>query len=177
MRRMESQMPNKAATGAAVGRFFKFQDFWLPPGYLKGSAAEGGGFGVTLPEQRVIPALRITDYERSKAYYVGVLGFVVEWEHRFELHFPVFMSVVRDGMQLYLSQHSGDCQVGGLVHFVIPDVDAWHTEFRERGAAVAEAPNDDLGFRNMTVVDPDGNQLRFMAPASPDAEPGAATSK
>ena len=81
---------------------------------------------------------------------------------------PVFMSVVRDGMQIYLSQHSGDCQVGGLVHFLIPDVDAWHVEFSKCGATVAEAPNDDLGFRNMTIKDPDGNQLRFMEPASDD---------
>lgn len=119
-----------------------------------------------MPIQRVIPALRITDYERSKAYYLKTLGFTVEWEHRFEPHFPVFMSVTRDGMQLYLTQHRGDCQVGGLVHFVIPDVDAWHREFRQRRANVAEAPNNDLGFRNMTIKDPDGNQLRFMEPSS-----------
>lgn len=119
-----------------------------------------------LPEQRVVPALRITDYERSKAYYVETLGFTVDWEHRFESDSPVFMSIVRDGMQVYLTQHSGDCQVGGLVHFVILDVEAWYREFQERGARVAEAPNNDLGFRNMTVTDPDGNQLRFMEPPS-----------
>ena len=115
-----------------------------------------------LPEQRVIPALRITNYERSKSYYVEALGFVVAWEHRFEPHLPVFMSVVRDDMQIYLTQHSGDCQVGGLVHFMISDVDAWYRDFRHRGANVTEAPNNDLGFRNMTITDPDGNQLRFV---------------
>jgi catechol 2,3-dioxygenase-like lactoylglutathione lyase family enzyme len=130
-----------------------------------------------MPEQRVIPALRITNYERSKSYYLTTLGFAVEWEHRFEPHFPVFMSVVRDGMQLYLTHHSGDCQVGGLVHFVIPDVDAWHAEFHRRGAVVAEAPNDDLGFRNMTVMDPDGNQLRFMEPSRPQSEPAGASDR
>jgi hypothetical protein len=118
-----------------------------------------------LPDQRVIPALRITDCERSKAYYVKNLGFTIEWEHRFAPNLPVFMSVVRDGMQIYLSQHSGDCQVGGLVHFVISDVEGWHSEFSTRGAIVTERPNDDLGFRNMTIKDPDGNQLRFMEPA------------
>ena len=121
---------------------------------------------MAMPEQRVIPALRITNYERSKVFYVERLGFNVEWEHRFEPHFPVFMSVVRDGMRLYLSEHSGDCRVGGLVHFLIPDVDAWYREFQDQGVVVTEPPNDDLGFRNMTITDPDGNQLRFMAPAS-----------
>jgi hypothetical protein len=100
---------------------------------------------------------------------VEALGFAVDWEHRSEPDFPVFMSIVRDGMQVYLTQHNGDCQVGGLVHFVISDVDAWHGEFRARGARVAEAPNNDLGFRNMTITDPDGNQLRFMEPSSNEA--------
>ena len=121
---------------------------------------------MAMPEQRVVPALRITDYARSKFFYVEKLGFAVEWEHRFEPHFPVFMAVVRDGMELFLSEHSGDCQVGGLVHLLIPDVDAWYREFVGKGVVVSEPPNDDLGFRNMTVTDPDGNQLRFMVPAS-----------
>jgi len=129
---------------------------------------------MAMPEQRVVPALRITDYERSKVFYVERLGFGIEWEHRFEPHFPVFMSVVRDGMRLFLSEHTGDCQVGGLVHFLIPDVDAWYREFKDKGAVVSEPPNDDLGFRNMTVTDPDGNQLRFMAPSSDRAEPDPA---
>jgi hypothetical protein len=46
--------------------------------------------------QRVTPALRMTNYERSKEYYVGQLEFTVEWEHRFAPHMPVFMSVSRD---------------------------------------------------------------------------------
>ena len=124
---------------------------------------------MAMPKQRVVPAFRITDYERSKVFYVEKLGFSVEWEHRFEPHFPVFMSVVRDGMELFLSEHTGDCQVGGLVHFLIPDVDAWYREFKDKSVVVSDPPNDDLGFRNMTVTDPDGNQLRFMVPASKDA--------
>jgi hypothetical protein len=129
---------------------------------------------MSAPEQRVIPALRITQYARSKTFYLERLGFEVEWEHRFEPHFPVFMSVVRDGMRLYLSEHAGDCQVGGLVHFVIADVDAWHQEFLRQGVQATDPPNNDLGFRNMTISDPDGNQLRFMEPSSRPAESKAA---
>jgi len=120
---------------------------------------------MALPTQRVVPALRITNYDRSKSFYVEKLGFRVEWEHRFEPDFPVFMAVSRDGMEIYLSQHSGDCQVGGLVHFVIDDVNAWCREFTARGVRLTEPPNNDIGFLNMTVTDPDGNQLRFMEPA------------
>ena len=112
--------------------------------------------------QQVIPALRITDYAASKAFYTDGLGFRIDWEHRFEPHFPVFMQVTRDGMTIYLSEHAGDCQVGGLVHLFVPDVDAWYAEFRGKGVPVEEAPNEGIeGLRMMTVVDPDGNQLRI----------------
>ncbi len=124
---------------------------------------------MALSTQRVVPALRITDYDRSKAFYVDRLGFRVEWEHRFEPNFPVFMAVARDGMQIYLTEHSGDCQVGGLVHFLIEDVNAWYREFTARGVQLTELPNNDLGFLNMTVTDPDGNQLRFMEPSKDTA--------
>ena len=123
---------------------------------------------MSVTDQRVIPAVRITQYARSKVFYLEQLGFSLKWEHRFEPNFPVFMCVARDGMQIYLTEHAGDCQVGGLVHFVIPDVHAWHLEFLQRGAPVTDPPNNDLGFYNMTVTDPDGNQLRFMELAKND---------
>lgn len=112
--------------------------------------------------QQVIPALRITDYARSKAFYVVGLGFQVIWEHRYEPHFPVFMEVSRDGMAIYLTQHRGDCQVGGLVHFYVPGVDAWYTEIQGKGVPVRSPPSETIeGLRDMTVVDPDGNKLRI----------------
>jgi catechol 2,3-dioxygenase-like lactoylglutathione lyase family enzyme len=73
------------------------------------------------------------------------------------------MSISRDGMEIFLSEHTGDCQVGGLVHFDVPNVDAWYAEFRNKQIAVREPPNESMeGMRDMTFVDPDGNQLRFI---------------
>jgi Glyoxalase superfamily protein len=57
---------------------------------------------MSMPEQRVVPALRITHYGRSKAFYVEGLGFRVDWERRFEPHFPVFMSISRDTCKFVL---------------------------------------------------------------------------
>lgn len=112
--------------------------------------------------QHVIPALRITDEARSKTFYVDGLGFQVDWEHRFAPHLPLFMQISRGDLLFYLTQHAGDCEVGGLVHLFVPDVDAWHTLLRDRGVPVAEAPSETLkGLRDMTVRDPDGNTLRI----------------
>jgi catechol 2,3-dioxygenase-like lactoylglutathione lyase family enzyme len=113
--------------------------------------------------QRVLPTLRVLDYARSRPFYRDGLGFAVEWEHRFEPGFPVFARISRDGMALFLSEHSGDCQVGGLVHFLVDDVDAYDAEFRGRGLSAHEAPDEGIeGLRMMTLLDPDGNQLRFF---------------
>lgn len=34
--------------------------------------------------QKTIPILRIFDVEKAKEFYVGFLGFSVDWEHHFE---------------------------------------------------------------------------------------------
>jgi catechol 2,3-dioxygenase-like lactoylglutathione lyase family enzyme len=109
--------------------------------------------------QQVVPTLRITDYFASRAFYER-MGFVVDWEHRFKPDFPVFMQISRDGMSLFLTQHSGDCTFGALVHIYVSDVDAWYAEFELRGVPVESAPNEDLpGLRSMMIHDPDGNKI------------------
>ena len=77
------------------------------------------------PQQRVMPTFRITDFARSKQFYVDGLGFRVDWEHRFEPGLPVFAQVSRDGMAFFLTEHTGDCRAGGLIHLYVNDVDAW----------------------------------------------------
>lgn len=42
---------------------------------------------------QVIPVLRIFDVEKAKEFYVGFLGFTVDWEHTFEANFTVYMQV------------------------------------------------------------------------------------
>lgn len=36
-----------------------------------------------------VPILRIFDVAKAKEFYVGCLGFVVDWEHRFDEDAPV----------------------------------------------------------------------------------------
>lgn len=59
--------------------------------------------------QKVVPAFRITDYKKSKAFYVEGMGFQIDWEHRFEPDFPVFVQITKDEMTIYLTEHTGDC--------------------------------------------------------------------
>lgn len=118
--------------------------------------------------QNVYPTLRITDYEKSRAFYVDGLGFQIEGEHRFAPHLPVFMTISRDGLSLYLSQHAGDCQAGGLVFLYVPDVDAFYAEITARGV-VAQSPPEyfEDSIRDFRVVDPDGNKLDICTRLQP----------
>lgn len=117
---------------------------------------------VFMKDQRVKPQLRMTSWERTRAFYVDGLGFTVEWTHQFEPNFPVFAEVSRDGLALFLTEHSGDCQPGGACYIVIDDLHAFYQEIKARGVPVSEPPElAPWGAEEMLVVDPDGNRLRF----------------
>jgi hypothetical protein len=120
--------------------------------------------------QRVVPALRVKSFPTSMEFY-SRLGFVKEWVHQFEPGLPVFASIGRDGMEINLTEHSGDCQFGGLIHFYIPDVDSYYKQIRENGIPVEQPPTNSLGpdLRDMVVVDPDGNRLLFLTRSSEPA--------
>jgi len=114
--------------------------------------------------QRVVPAIRIDDYQRSHHFYVGKLGFEVDWEWRHEPGQPVFMQISKAGLSLYLSEHAGDGELGCLVYLYVSDVDAWHEQLLDAGLEVdGEPANQPWGNREMRLSDPDGNQLVFAS--------------
>ena len=55
-----------------------------------------------------VPILRMFDLDKAKDFYVGFLGFQVDWEHRFEPATPVYMQVSRGDCRIHLSEHHGD---------------------------------------------------------------------
>lgn len=66
-------------------------------------------------EEEVIPVLYVEDAARAVAWYER-LGFRKEWEHQFEPGFPLFVSVARGRVRLYLSEHKGDARPNTLIH-------------------------------------------------------------
>lgn len=117
--------------------------------------------------QTVVPQLRMIDAAVSLPFYVEGLGFAVDWEHRFEPGLPLFLQLTRAGQTLFLTGHAGDCEPGGAVYFVVDDVDACFRSFQARGVVAAQPPRDTAWrTREMLVVDPDGNRLRFASDVS-----------
>ncbi len=116
--------------------------------------------------QTVIPQLRIISAEKSLPFYVQGLGFEIDWQHQFEPGFPLFFSLTRDCQTIFLTEHSGDCHVGGAIYFLAPDVDNCYSNFLANGIAVVRPPEDmPWEMREMIVMDPDGNRLRFASDA------------
>lgn len=112
--------------------------------------------------QTVIPQLRMTDAARTQAFYIGQLGFSIDWQHQFEPGLPLFLQVTREGQTLFLSGHAGDCAPGGAVYFWVPDADACYAAFIAKGVTPLK-PIEDMpwGVREFLLVDPDHNKLRF----------------
>src|SRR5436309_16031569 len=105
--------------------------------------------------QRVFPQLRMTNWKRARAFYVDGLGFSVDWEHRFEPGLAVFTQITRGGLSLFLTEHAGDCQVGGAAYLVVDDVDALFREIIRRGINPAGlAGNTEGHAHEVTVVAP-----------------------
>ncbi|MET0542634.1 MAG: glyoxalase superfamily protein, partial [Variovorax sp.] len=44
-----------------------------------------------------VPILRIFDEAKAREFYVGFLGYKVDWEHRFEPGLPLYSQVSRGG--------------------------------------------------------------------------------
>ncbi len=110
------------------------------------------------------PILRSFDETKAKEFYVGFLGFTVDWEHRFGDDFPLYMQVSRDTCILHISEHFGDATPGSSVRIAVDDVDALQQELiakqykHSRPGCAEDTP---WNTREMTIADPFGNGLIF----------------
>ncbi len=123
---------------------------------------------------QTVPVLRSFDEGRTRAFYVGFLGFAVDWEHRFEPGMPLYMQVSRDGIRLHLSEHHGDGSPGARVRIeVASGLRAFHAEITGRGYSNARPglERPDWGGLEVSVMDPVGNMLIFWERA--EIEPTA----
>jgi catechol 2,3-dioxygenase-like lactoylglutathione lyase family enzyme len=115
-----------------------------------------------------VPILRVFDEATAKAFYVEHLGFTVDWEHRFEPSFPLYLQVHRGDLVLHLSEHHGDGTPGTVVYVATTGLEALHAELADRPHPGSKPGlrTDELGTW-LDLLDPFGNTLRLheRAPA------------
>ena len=119
-----------------------------------------------------VPILRIFDEARARDFYVGFLGFRVDWEHRFEPGMPLYMQVARDACVLHLSEHHGDATPGSALRIPVTDLDALQADLLGKRYKYARPGIEEMPWaRDMKITDPFGNRLVFTAPHAAGATP------
>ena len=109
------------------------------------------------------PILRIFDEAKAREFYVGYLGFRIDWEHRFAPGMPLYLQVSRDGCVLHLSEHHGDACPGATLRIATEDIDDLQRELQQKRYGYAHATIEAMpwGSRDMSLRDPFGNRLTF----------------
>ncbi len=107
------------------------------------------------------------DHAKAIEFYVGWLGFNIDWEHEFEPGTtPKFMQVSLNDASFYLSEHHGDGSPGAHVNIEnFTGLRQYHQQLNDKhykyGRPGLEVPEWNQRSINMTVYDPFGNQLIF----------------
>jgi uncharacterized glyoxalase superfamily protein PhnB len=111
-----------------------------------------------------IPILRIFDEAKAREFYLGFLGFTVDFEHRFDANAPLYMGVSRDGCKLHLSEHHGDACPGSSVSIRVDDLEAYHQELTAKRYKYYRPGLEKTEWNTLevTVQDGFGNKLIFF---------------
>lgn len=113
--------------------------------------------------ERAVPIVRIFDVAKAHEFYLGFLGFEVDWEHRYGENFPLYTQVSRGDLRLHLSEHAGDATPGGNMVVYMRGIRAFHRELSARNYRYMKPGLEDEGTRlEVTVTDPFANRIRFM---------------
>ena len=107
------------------------------------------------------PVLRVSNIEAELEYYSTKLGFSLIWRS------SIFANVTRGNCQIFLAQ--GD-QGGGRARawIGVPDVEAIHREFADKGAIIRNPPTNYEWALEMQIEDLDGNVLRIGSDPNPE---------
>ena len=109
------------------------------------------------------PILRIFDEQKAKEFYLEFLEFGVEFEHRFEEGFPLYMSITMSHITIHLSEHHGDAIPGSSIRIGVTGLEEYHRyllakKYKYARPGLERTPWDNM---EMTVTDPFGNRLVF----------------
>jgi len=112
------------------------------------------------------PILRVFNEAKVREFYVGYLGFTVDWEHRFEPGTPLYMQVSRGDCKIHLSEHHGDASPGSTIRILVDELEAYHQELTAKHYKYYRPGLDDQpwGTREVSVQDGNGNKLIFYRP-------------
>ncbi|MGH7049328.1 MAG: glyoxalase superfamily protein [Acetobacteraceae bacterium] len=121
---------------------------------------------MTIEFARVIPVLRIFDLAKADEFYLGFLGFTVDWDHRFDPDAPLYRQISRGSLVLHLSEHHGDGSPGARIRVMMQGIEAFHREISAKGYRMIRPGLETMSWNTLetSVIDPFGNTIRFCQP-------------
>lgn len=120
---------------------------------------------------RAFPCFGIKDYDEAMSYYLGFLGFKVDFEWREAEDAPVYMGISRGSspgitqgeIALHLTEHMVALRIGVMAD--VEDVHAFHDDLKSRGSKAAGVLTDQpWGKTELHLKDPWENLLIFTSP-------------
>lgn len=120
------------------------------------------------PVQPVVPLLRMIDWTSTRRFYAEFLGATVDWVDGARDHTPRYVAVtLPSGTRLHLSEHHGDGTPGASVLIAVSDLDGQLAALSASGYGAAPAIAGSRLGRSITVHDPTGNRIIFVASSQP----------
>lgn len=118
----------------------------------------------------ITPILRIFDIAKADEFYLGFLGFSIDWDHRFGDNAPLYRQISRAGLLLHLSEHHGDGSPGARLRIATRGVEALQQELTAKNYRYMRPGLERMpwGTLEVGVYDPFGNRIQFFEPL-PDA--------
>jgi glyoxylase I family protein len=110
-----------------------------------------------MPIEHVLAVVPVSDLEKSQRWYSSLFGrpadnnpmpTLVEWQVVPGAWVQVFSDPQRAG--------------SGLLNFAVDDLEAHLAQVRGRGLDPGEIAEANKGVRLSTIIDPDGNTIRFI---------------
>ena len=112
---------------------------------------------------KTTPILRNFDEAKAVEFYVDFLGFKIDWQHRLEADFPLYLQISRGDCVLHLSEHHGDSTPGSALRIETDELEQFQQQLlaREYRFSHPQIQAMPWGSQDMTIADPFGNRLVF----------------
>lgn len=109
-----------------------------------------------------IPLFRIFSEDKAKEFYIDFLGFSIDWEHRFEANFPLYIQIRRGNLLIHLTEHHGDATPGSTIFVPASTIVELQEELAGKDYRYAKPSLQDQDWGQvLEVTDPFGNRIRF----------------
>ena len=109
--------------------------------------------------EATVPVLASLDIAQSRQFYEERLGFACL------LHRPDYLILARDGCELHFWLCNERHVAENTSCYVRADTEALHADFAQRGLPLAPPVVRPWGMKELYVLDPHGNLLKFGEPA------------